>query len=214
MRRIVIGAHLLREDVDPLAEAIPVGDVFLSGVPIADEQPVGDRELLIRIANIRAKLLERATFVAIRYGVAVNSGSEAFSKTAAQLPRWKTLLEQHRQHVEMTLKAAAASPVPRPDRREFTSGSDYLRALHAASRGAHVDPLFHEGVSRLLEPLAVTSRWQTRDERSIEWNALVERSRVGEVNAAAETLRRESGGTPFLLSGPWPLEVFAEHDHE
>lgn len=214
MRRLVIGAHLLREDIEPLAEAIPVGEVFLSGVAIPDEQSVGDRDLLLRIASIRAQLLERATFVAIRYGVVVHGESEAFSKTAAQLPRWNLLLGEHRSHVEMTLKVAAESPHSRPDRREFSSGADYLRALHGAMRGAHADPQFRARVEELLDPIAVTSRWQTRDERSIEWNALVERSRVAELNAAGETLRGHSAGTPFLLSGPWPLEVFAEHDHE
>jgi hypothetical protein len=214
MRWVIIGAHLLRDDVEPLADAIAVGELFLSGVPIADEQPVGDRALLLRVAAVRARLLERATFVAIRYGMAVATAEQAHTKAAAHLARWKVLLERHRDHVEMTLKVAAHSALTRPDRRDFSSGADYLRALHATVRAAHVDSQFRDAVERGLAPLAVTSRWQTRDEKSVEWNALVARERVGEVNAAGERLREEHASTPFLLSGPWPLEVFAEDDHE
>ena len=213
MRRVVIGAHLLREDIEPVAEAIETGDLFLSGLSVADEQPVGDRDLLLRVAKTRAQLLERATFVAIRYGLVVATDAEAFSKTAAHLPRWKEKLETHRQYVEMTLKVAARAPLNRPDRRDYQSGADYLRALHGAVRSATVDPAFHAAVERSLAPLAIESRWQTRDEKSVEWNVLVERDGVTRINAAAEGLRRECPTTPFLFSGPWPLEVFAD-DHE
>ena len=213
MRRVVIGAHLLREDIEPVAEATEVGDLFLSGLSVADEQPIGDRDLLLHVAKMRAELLGRATFVAIRYGLVVVSEADAFAKTAAHLARWKGKLEAHRQHVEMTLKVAARAPLSRPDRRDHASGSEYLRALHAALRSATVDPAFHAAVERSLAALAVESRWQTRDEKSIEWNALVERDSVTRINDAADDLRRECPTTPFLFSGPWPLEVFAD-DHE
>ena len=73
MRLVIVGAHLRREDVEPVAEAVPVGDLFLSGVPVADDQPLGDRDLLLRVARTRAQLLERSTFIAIRYGFAIGS---------------------------------------------------------------------------------------------------------------------------------------------
>lgn len=214
MRHVIIGAHLLREDIEGEADALAVGEIFLSGLAIADEQPLGDRELLVRVASIRARLLDRATFVAIRYGVAVASEAEALTKTAMHLQRWKRLLEEHRGCVEMTLKVAADAPASRPDRRDFTSGASYLRALHATMRATRVDPDFRAAVERLLSSSAVTARWQTRDEKSIEWNALVQHERVRDMIAAGEQLRAESSRTPFLLSGPWPLEVFAEDDHE
>ena len=214
MKRVIIGAHLSREDVEPLEDAIPASGVFLSGVPVADDQPLGDRDLLVRVAGIRAQLLERATFVAIRYGLAVASEADAGARVAAHAARWRALLVAHRGHVEMTLKVAAENVSRRPDRREFTSGAEYLKALHGVVRSAHVAPDFQAAVARLLEPLAVRSQWQNRDEKSVEWNALVARDAVPQVREAGDELRRACSSTPFLLSGPWPLEVFADADRE
>lgn len=214
MKSIAIGAHLLRDDVEPLADAVPVGDLFLSAVTIADEQALGDRELLLRIAGIRAKLLDVATFIAIRYGFTFVSAEEAQSKCQSHLARWKDVLTANRGNVEMTLKVAASSPGPRPDRHAFSSGADYLRALHAATLAANVDPSFREAAERLIVPLATRHRWSHRDEKSVELTALVERVRLDEVRHAGEELRRTAPHVPFLLSGPWPLEVFGDDDHQ
>ncbi len=211
MKFVIIGAHLLRDDVEPLAAALPVSDLFLSALEVADDQPVGDRELLLRVADVRAKLLDVATFVAIRYGFTAASAADASSKTAAHHERWKTLLTANRDHVEMTLKVAANSTSPRPDRHDFTSGADYLRALHASMTAANVDPRFRAAADALLVPLAVKHRWMHRDEKSVELALLVPRANVEAICARGEALRETS--VPFLLSGPWPLEVFAD-DHE
>jgi hypothetical protein len=214
MKLVAIGAHLRRDDVTPLAEAIPAGELFLSALPIADDQPLGDRELLLRVANIRAQLLERATFIAIRYGFTFAGEAEAHAKCAAQLPRWMRVLEANRDRVEMTLKVAAASPRPRPDRHAFSSGAGYLRALHEATQAAAVDPGFRDAVEHLIVPHAVAHRWSPRDEKSIELAALIRRASIDDVLAAGNELRRTCPNVPFLLSGPWPLEVFADDDRE
>lgn len=214
MKSVVIGAHLLRDDVEPLATAVPVGDLYLSAVTVADDHSLGDRDLLVRVAGVRAQLLEVATFVAIRYGFAIAAPEEALAKCSAHLERWRRLLEQHRGHVEMTLKVAASSPRPRPDRRDFSSGADYLRALHGAAQSAAPDPAFREAAERLIAPLSVQWRWLHRDTRSVELAALVARDRLDEIRRAGEELRAAAPGVPFLLSGPWPLEVFADDDHE
>lgn len=208
MKSVIIGAHLMRDDVEPLAFALPVSDLFLSALEVADDQPVGDRELLLRVADVRAKLLDVATFVAIRYGFTAASAAEASAKTAAHHDRWKKLLTANRENVEMTLKVAAHSTTPRPDRHDFTSGADYLRALHASMTAANVDPDFRAAADRLLVPLAVQHRWMHRDEKSVELALLVPRASVDKVHARGEELRGTS--VPFLLSGPWPLEVFAD----
>jgi len=88
MRAVVIGAHLQRDDIVPIAEAVPVGDLFLSGAQVADDQPLGDRDLLLRVAALRARLLERATFVAVRYGFAVRSSEDAMANTAEAIYRY------------------------------------------------------------------------------------------------------------------------------
>ena len=208
MKGVVIGAHLLRDDVEPVAVAVPVGDLFLSTIEVAADQPLGDRELLLRVAAVRAKLLDVATFVAIRYGFSVGNSREAEAKCAAHLERWRGLLTANRGNVEMTLKVAAATPRPRPDRHQFTSGAGYLRALHASTQAATIEPSFREAAENALVALAVEHRWIHRDEKSVELALLVARERVPAVNAAGEQLR--GSAVPFLLSGPWPLEVFAE----
>ena len=213
MKFVVIGAHLLRIDVEPIATALPVGQLFLSALEVPDEQPLGDRDLLIRMAGVRGRLLDTATFVAIRYGFSVSSAAEAESKIAKHLGRWLDLLIEHRERVEMTLKVAAETTAVRPDRHAFASGADYLRALHAASHAVKVNEGFRQGTERVFAPHAVMRRWITRDERSLELAMLVQRSSVDEVLAAGEVLRAAHAHVPFLLSGPWPLEVFAD-DHE
>ena len=210
MKSVIIGAHLLRDDVEPHALALPVGNLFLSAIEVADDQPVGDRELLLKVADIRAKLLDVATFVAIRYGFTASSKSEAFTKTEAHHERWRRLLTANREHVEMTLKVAASSPSPRPDRHQFSSGAEYLRALHASMQAANVDPRFRTAADELLVPLSVKHRWMHRDEKSVELALLVPRTKIEDVNAAGEELRATK--VPFLLSGPWPLETFTDAD--
>jgi len=213
MKSLVIGAHLLRDDVEPVAQALAVGDLYLSAVDIENDQPLGDRELLLRVAAIRAKLLDVATFVAIRYGFTAGSAEEAQWKCAAHIAQWRRVLTAHREHVEMTLKTAAAAPRARPDRRDFTSGADYLRALHDATQSATADPELRAAAEELIEPLAIKHRWIHRDEKSVELAALVPRAQIDAVNAAGAALQARCPDVPFMLSGPWPLEVFAD-DHE
>ena len=213
MKHVVIGAHLERADIEPLADAIPVGDLWLSGMSVDDAQPLGDRELLLRVAKTRAELLERATFVAIRYGFTVQAPGDAAAKCAEHLPRWQRLLTDYRGMVEMTLKVAAASAQPRPDRKDFQSGAAYIRALHDATRAADVAPEFRRAVDAAFLPLAVKHRWSNRDNASLEFVALIRRESIAAVNDAGASLKRDLATIPFLLSGPWPLEVFAD-DHE
>jgi len=209
MKHVAVGVHLRREDIEPLATPIAAGDLFFSAVDVADDQPLGDRELLLRVANVRAQLLDRSTFIAVRYGYTFGGEVEA-----SQLAKWKRVLEANRDNVEMTLKVAAASPRERPDRKAFASGAEYLRALHESTQAAAVDPRFREEAERWIVPLALQHRWTHRDEKSLELTALIARARVDDVRAAGEELRRACPPVPFMLSGPWPLEVFADADHE
>jgi hypothetical protein len=213
MKLVVIGAHRERNDIEPLAAAIAVSDLWLSGMEVEESQPLGDRDLLLRVAQIRAALLDRATFVAIRYGFTAHGSSDAVAKCAAHLDRWRRVLNDFRDHVEMTLKVAAASPQARPDRHDFESGAAYIRALHDATRSTDVAPEFRKAIEETLTPLAVKHRWSNRDTSSLEFAALVKRESVMAINDAGSALKRDFPTVPFLLSGPWPLEVFAD-DHE
>lgn len=213
MKSVIVGAHLHRNDIEPDADAVPVADLFLSAVPLDDAQPLGDRDLLIRVAEIRGRLLDRATFIAIRYGLSIRGSEEAAEKCGARVAAWRQLLTVHRDNVEMTLKAVAATTARRPDRREFASGAEYLRALQQATQAVDVDPAFRNAVERLLVPLAVQARW-SRGTSSLELAMLVRRRDLEAVNLAGERLRDEFRSIPFLLSGPWPLEVFADADQQ
>jgi len=213
MKLVVIGAHLERSDVEPVAEAIGVSDLWLSGMAVDDAQPLGDRDLLLRVAKMRAALLDRATFVAIRYGFTAHGASDASAKCAAHIDRWRRVLHEYRGMVEMTLKVAAAEPRARPDRHDFESGAAYIRALHEATRATDVAPEFRAAVDETLAPLAVKHRWSNRDTSSLEFAALVNRENVAAINHGGAALKRDFPSVPFLLSGPWPLEVFAD-DHE
>jgi hypothetical protein len=213
MKLVMIGAHLERDDIEPPAEAMPVAGLWLSGMPVDDAQPLGDRDLLLRVAQTRAALLDRATFIAIRYGFAASNATEAAIKCAAHIEQWHRVLTACRGMVEMTLKVAAASSHPRPDRHDFESGAAYIRALHDATRAADVAPEFRRAVDASLAPLSVKHRWSTRDNASLEFAALVRRDSIDGVNDAGASLKRDFAHVPFLLSGPWPLEVFAD-DHE
>ncbi|HEX7191622.1 MAG TPA: GvpL/GvpF family gas vesicle protein [Thermoanaerobaculia bacterium] len=200
MKSLVIGIHLQREDIH--VEAVPFGDLWLSGVSIAADHPLADRDLLIRVAKLRGELLERATFIAIRYGCVV-------PPLPSLRPEWRAILTANRDNVEMTLKVVTASPKRRPAREEFTTGADYLKALHE-SANVEIDDDFRVAAERAMN--AVASRWIRRDEKSIELAALVPRSRVEEIREAGEQLKRDFPRIPFLMSGPWPLEVFAEEE--
>ena len=213
MKHVVIGAHLDRGDIEPLAEVIPVADLWLSSIPVDDSQPIGDRELLLRVAQTRAALLDRATFIAIRYGFTAYGESDAAGKCAAYIERWRRVLRECQNMVEMTLKVAAEAPRSRPDRHDFESGAAYIRALHDATRAAEVAPEFRKAVDETIAPLAVKHRWSVRDTSSLEFAALVRWETVAAVNDAGAALKRDFASVPFLLSGPWPLEVFAD-DHE
>ena len=213
MKSVVIGAHLEREDVEPIADALPISEIFLSAVPVADDRPLGDRDLLLQVAEVRGRLLDRATFVAIRYGFAVRDEHEAEIKCRGRIPRWRELLVAHREQVEMTLKAAAVAVAARPDRHDFPTGAGYLRALHEKAQAVDIDPQFRNGIERTILPLTTEHRWIHRDGSSVELAMLVARRDVEIVLAAGEKLRREFSSAPFLLSGPWPLEVFAD-DHQ
>ena len=214
MKYVAIGVHLRREDVEPPAEAIPVGDLFLSAVAVPDDQSLGDRDLLLRVAEARARLLDKSTFVAVRYGFAFRSNAEAMAKCALHLQTWSTALRENSGRVELTLKVAAASTSSRPDRHAFEKGADYLRALHAAKQAVTVDSKFRREVENRLGTLCAKWKWITRDEASLEFCGLIDRDKLSELSAAGQEIKAAQPDVPFLLSAPWPLEVFTGADYE
>jgi len=214
MKSVAIGLHLRAEDVEGIADATTAAGLVVSGISVDDDQPLGDRDLLVRAASVRAQLLDRATFVAVRYGFTFRSAADVEAKIGANARRWRDVLEENRTRVELTLKVVASNAMKKPDRHDFESGADYIRALQAAKNAVTVDEAFKRSVEEHVGRLCVERRWLTRDASSLELAGLIERARLGDLQAAGDAVKRACPDVPFLLSAPWPLEVFADADHE
>src|SRR5205814_619124 len=85
------------------------------------------------------------------------------------------------------VEPAAVPPNPRPDRRAFTSGADYLRALQA-STAVDVDPAFREAAEQKID--GVRRRWVARDNASLELVALVRRDDIERIREAGRELKQ------------------------
>lgn len=215
MKFLLIGVHRAGAVMAPPAIAIPVGRLRVSALELHDDAALADRDLIVRAANVRAELLERGTFIAIRYGAAPHTEAEVKRLVEPQVARWERLLERRREHVEMTMKIVTEGGVPRPRRENAKNGADYLRALHASTRSANVPEEFRAAVEAAFRDLAARAKWSPRDEQSVEYAMLVKREDAQRVRDAGEALKQQWKGVPFLLSGPWPLEAFADDDdHE
>ena len=214
MRQLVVGVHLHAEDIGTLANAVRLRDVFLSGYEISDDQTLGDRDLVVRVSELRARLLDRATFIAVRYGFTFRNVTEAESKCGSNASHWQQVLESNRGNVEMTMKVAASGGKEPPDKAQFESGAAYLKALHASAVSGRVAPEFKSASEKMIGGLAIRKQWNHRDHSSAELAVLVPRDSVENVREAALKLKGDFPHVPFMLSGPWPLEVFADADHE
>lgn len=183
--------------------------LIVSAIAFDAERGIADQELLGRALEARSALMARATFVAIRYGASVKDGYEAAAKCASFLSRWREVLDRHHGMAEITIRLAGAGKGERPDRHAFKRGSDYLRALHAA-RAAQIDESTRSAVEKTFVGLAAEHRWLAREDGGAEFVALVNRNDMEAVRNAGQRLQSEMREVPFLLSGPWPLEVFAD----
>jgi hypothetical protein len=210
-RFLAIGVHLHAADILGIEGITPlaIGDLTMSTIEVAHGQSLSTRPLLLETARLRHELLTHETFVAVRYGFAVTSAEEAESKSRVHFELWRRALTTYRGMVEMTMKVAATSTVERPDRHDFTSGADYLRALHVARAAATIDEEFRDAAQHELER-AARMRWNRRDATSVELALLVARAEVYAIREGGERLKRAFPHVAFLLSGPWPLEVFAD----
>lgn len=211
-RYLLLGAHLEAGDLDGIDGVVSFdgGAVRLSAIPYDSDRGIAARETIERAAALRQALTSRQTFVAIRYGATAGNEPEAREKCAQYAERWRALLIEYRGHVEVTMRLGAPSGALRPKREDFENGRDYLIALRNI-RSAMPDPEFVNAVEVAFAPIAVRKKWNRRDDGTLEFVALVRRDDLPRVKNVGESLQASFGNVPFLLSGPWPLEVFA-HD--
>lgn len=211
-RYAAIGAHLQRDDIGGVegVSTFEIGPLFLSATAFDAPEGLASRAVVMHVAELRRALTDRETFVAIRYGLSITTPLEALAKCGAHLPVWDRVLREYRGSCEMTVKVATGKKIPRPDRNDFKSGKDYLSALRAAreerSAPAEVRDAFEETFSSLVSRM----RWVERDDGATELALLVRRDGTDVVRGAAELLKSRLPNVPFLLSGPWPLEIFAD----
>lgn len=206
---IVIGIHL--EHDDAAAEGIDVlsaGELFASCVRVPADASLATPHLIKSVAGLRSKLLDRALFVAVRYGSTIRAQQELQPKIAQHSARWRELLQSYRGHVEITLKVAPEQKSERPDATTASSGGEYLRRLHEI-RKPRVDDAFRSAVETRFAGAAMF-KWQSRTDGGVEFAALIPRSDIETLRAVGEALRESFPATPFIISGPWPLEVFAD----
>jgi hypothetical protein len=210
-RYVLIGAHLREEDASvPGITALPAGDLFVSGVELEARRNLAERAIVGQVAVLRQQLIAREIFVAIRYGATAEGPASAHSKCAPHIDRWRGLLERWRGRVELVMRIGGAGGGERPHRADFASGADYLRALHAMRNTAPIDAGFISEAEKLFGEIAEATRTVSREDGTIEIAALVARDRIEAARQMAEELKSRRSGVPFLLSGPWPLEVFAD----
>ncbi|MFN2239607.1 MAG: GvpL/GvpF family gas vesicle protein [Thermoanaerobaculia bacterium] len=210
-RLVLLGAHLRAEDAAVEGvRVVPAGDLFLSALEIPSSQGVAAHEVVTRAASVRQELALRETFIAIRYGATATTDQEAAAKCSTHLPRWRQLLGELRGMAELTMRAGGGAKGTRPDRAAFASGADYLRALRASKTASPVDPAFLEDARSRFAEAAGRIVAVERHDGGAELAMLVARDRIEEARNIALALRDDWPHIPFLLSGPWPLEVFAD----
>lgn len=211
LRHVLLGAHLRAEDV-AVEGVVPMqaGPLVLSTFPVSGDQNLASREVVGTAARLRQELAAQEIFVGIRYGATARDQQDALRKCEPHIERWTLLLERWRGYAELTLKAGGAALRRRPDRNEFASGAEYMRALHALRHSASVDPAFLADAETRLGAVAAKLIRRSREDGGTEIALLVRREHLERAREAAEQLRREHPSVAFLLSGPWPLEVFAD----
>jgi hypothetical protein len=210
-RLVLLGAHLRAEDAAVEGvRVVPAGDLFLSALEIPSSQGVAAHDVVTRAASVRQELAFRETFVAIRYGATATTPQEAAAKCTPHLERWHRLLSELRGMAELTMRAGGGARGTRPDRAAFASGADYLRALRASKTASPVDPAFIEDARARFGEAAGRIVAVERHDGGAELAMLVAREQIDRARRIALALRDDWPHVPFLLSGPWPLEVFAD----
>ena len=209
-RYVLIGVHLKADDADVAAvRAFGVGEIAVSALPIGVDTPLADRELMTRVMEARRQLLDRETFIAIRYGASARSSEEIREKLGPHTAKWKRTLEKWRGHVEATLKIAASQKAERPDIASVSGGREYLERLHASRTAFEPPAAMIESINSEFA-FAAQKRWIRRADGGMEFAALLPRNELQRLSDIGMRLTRDFPSTPFLLSAPWPLEVFGD----
>ena len=208
-RYLLVGAHLPEHSSYEGIVFFELEEVAISGVGYDPDFGTADRGVIERVARLRQTMTAAETFIAFRYGTTAAGLSEVREKCGSRTAGWRRLLESSRGLVEYTLKAAPETKVERPLRADVRDGLEYMQRLQA-SRATQIDQAFRRAVDERIGSIALKSRWSRRADGGHELAALAPRDAHDRIAAAGERLKSDFPNVAFLLSGPWPLEVFVD----
>lgn len=209
-RLMPLGVHRSADEI--VAEGISridVGPVVVSALEIGEGENAATTSVLTRALELRTALLRGGSYIAIRYGVVLDSAAEVVRVCEPKASAWAKTLEETRGLVELTLKIAPDQKPERPDRKTVSGGSEYLKKLRqmqgsslSSERKGEIEALLAEGATRTV--------WRDREGGGTELVMLVPAERVTEFRERGRGLAQSDRRLPFILSGPWPIEVFAD----
>lgn len=208
-RYLLVGAHRKEHGQFDGVHFFQLHRVDVSAVAFDANVGPADPKVLERVAAMRRQMTHQETFIAFRYGATASTREEVRAKCADHETAWAATLERFDGMAEFTLKTATGAAPRRPTRSEVSSGREYLERLHA-SRSVALPDDFKSAVEEQLAPLAERGSWNHRADGGHEFSFLVRRDAMNRVRESGESLKKRFPHTPFLLSGPWPLEVFAD----
>lgn len=208
-RYLLVGAHRKEHGRFDGICFFPLERIDVSAVAFDPNVGPADPKVLERVAALRRVMTLQETFIAFRYGATASTIDEVRAKCSAHETSWAATLDRFAGMAEFTLKTATGAAPERPSRSDVSSGREYLERLHA-SRSVALPDDFRSAVEEILTPLAEQSSWNHRADGGHEFSFLVRRESMDRVRESGESLKQRFPHTPFLLSGPWPLEVFAD----
>lgn len=209
-RLMPLGVHRSADEISAEGIArIDVGPVVVSALEIGEGENAATSSVLTRALELRTALLRGGSYIAIRYGVVLDSESEVIRVCEPKASAWAKTLDKTRGLVELTLKIAPDQKPERPDRKSVSGGSEYLMKLKLMQRSTlskerkeEIEAILAEGANRTV--------WRDREGGGTELVMLVPTERVAEFRERGQRLAQSERRLPFILSGPWPIEVFAD----
>lgn len=188
---------------------IGVGPVVVSALEIGEGENAATTSVLTRALELRTDLLQGGSYIAIRYGVVLDSEADVVRICEPKASAWAETLEKTRGLVELTLKVAPEQRTERPNRKSVSGGSEYLMKLKQM-QGSSLPPERRREIEAILNEGANRSVWRDREGGGTELVMLVPSEKVAEFRERGRRLAELDHRLPFILSGPWPIEVFAD----
>ncbi len=178
-----------------------------------EKPPQAGVEELWRHEDVVEGLAEELTVLPMRFGVSAASGEELEAVLRSRHEEFKTLLDDVRGAVELSVRVAEAAPpaerIARSaggDPAEPRTGTEYMRERgRARSAREAAEARYHEPLRALSRSSRVASTRLGAGDFKAAY--LVEAARVDDFTALVARLGQE-GGAGVSCTGPWPPYSF------